>query len=167
MKKRVVVFLLAAAAVCICAFVAVFFLKSEEHKVKLVLDKLIYLGERPENPGAAELAVKLGSIDDIFAEQVSLDFGRRFLSGIYSSRSIEPLLVQYRKAFVRADLKMDDLTVTISPEDTANAIFSCRLTGKLHRGDQIEEVRDVECRLKKTEGKWRIEKLEINEVLER
>jgi hypothetical protein len=166
MKKLLFILIIAALAAVSGALWMIFFFKSEEHKVKLVLDKLVYLAERPASPGAAELAVKLGSIDDIFAGEVSLDFGRRVLSGTYSSRSIEPLLVQYRKVFARAAVEMDDLTVTVAG-DTAEAVFSCRLTGKLHRGDLIEEVRDVGCRLKKIEDKWRIVKLEINEVLER
>ena len=166
MKNKLLLLILTVVALAGAALWVTFALQSEEHKVKLVLDKLVYLAERPASPGAAELAVKLGSIDDIFAGEVSLDFGRRVLSGTYSSRSIEPLLVQYRKVFARAAVEMDDLTVTVAG-DTAEAVFSCRLTGKLHRGDLVEEVRDIECRLKKIEDKWRIIKLEINEVLER
>ena len=89
-----------------------------------------------------------------------------------SLRSSEHLFQSYRwkegrPVFSRAHLDMDDLTVTISPEDTANAVFSCRLSGKLHGQDYIEEVRDIDCRLKKNDGVWRIEKLDITEVLER
>ena len=168
MKNKLLLLILTAVALAGAALWVTFSLQSEETKVKQVLEKLILLGERPENPGAAELAVKLGSIDDIFADQVVIEFGRRSrISGTYTQRSIEPLLVQYRKVFSRAHLDMDDLTVTISPEDTANAVFSCRLSGKLQGQDYIEEVRDIDCRLKKTDGVWRIEKLDINEVLER
>ncbi len=168
MKNKLLLLILTAVALAGAALWVTFALQSEEAKVKAVLEELIRLGERPENPGAAELAVKIASIDDIFADRVVIEFGRRGrISGTYSPRSIEPLLVQYRKVFARAELAMDDFTVTVSPEDTANAVFSCRLTGKLHRGDYIEEVRDVDCRLKKADGVWRIEKLDINEVLER
>ena len=168
MKNKLLIFITFAALIAAGgAFWAFRLSRSEEHKVKQVINQLVDLGKRPENPGPAELAIKITAIDNIFAEQVILDFGRRWNSGVFSNRSIEPLLVQYRKAFIHAELKMDDLTINIPDQETANALFSCRLTGKLHRGDYIEEVRDVECRLKKIEGSWRIDKLEVNEVLER
>ena len=168
MKNKLLLLILTAVALAGAALWVTFSLRSEEAKVKRIVAELVKLGERPASPGAAELAVKIASIDDIFADQVEISFGRRFgLSGVYTPRSIEPLLVQYRKVFIHAAMAADDLTVTIESEDTANAVFSCRLTGKLHRGDYIEEVRDVECRLKKLAGVWKIDRLNINEVLER
>jgi len=40
-----------------------------------------------------------------------------------------------------------------------------KLTGKSSSGEQMDEVRELECLLKKIENKWLISQLEVVEVL--
>ena len=69
MKNKLLLLILTAVALAGAALWVTFSLRSEEAKVKRIVAELVKLGERPASPGAAELAVKIASIDDIFADQ--------------------------------------------------------------------------------------------------
>ena len=53
------------------------------------------------------------------------------------------------------------------PPDGAQVYFTGLLDGVARNGEQVGEVRDLFCKLKKVDGKWRISEMNIREVLEK
>ena len=55
----------------------------------------------------------------------------------------------------------------MTPPDGAQVYFTGLLDGVARNGEQVGEVRDLFCKLKKVDGKWRISEMNIREVLEK
>ena len=166
--KRKYKFIFFSAAVLILCAAAYWVLKgtSEEEKVRKVLFQLTTLAEKPQGVRPTELAVKLKTLQTVFADSVSIDFGARKLSDTYTPRSLEPMLVSFRKHFVETTCSMSDVEITLQG-DRANAVFACRFKGVPRQGNRVDEVRDVSCQLVKRDQKWYIENISINDILER
>lgn len=160
---------IAAFIVLLLAAGAAYFIfkgTSEEEKVRKTLVKLTTLADKPQNVSPTEFAVKLRTMQTIFAEQVVIDFGARRLSDVYSARSLEPLMINFRKHFITASCSLSDEEITVNGE-RANAVFACRFKGRPQQGNYVDEVRDVSCQLVKHDKTWYIEKISINDILER
>lgn len=138
----------------------------DEEKIRKSLVSLASLAAKPAEASPAELAVKIRILQTIFAEQIIIDFGSRKLSGNYSPRSLEPMMVNFRKHFTSSKCSAGNIEINIAGE-RADAVFSCTFKGTTNKGEVIEEVKDVNCRLVKHEQKWYIESISINDILER
>ena len=79
MKKKHKIILLASALVLL-AFAAyrIFSGNSEEEKIRKTLLRLTTLAAKPQEPKPTELAAKLRTLQTIFAENVSINFGELF-----------------------------------------------------------------------------------------
>ena len=161
-------FLSAAIVLLLISGAAYWLLKgtSEEEKVRKVLIALTTLAEKPQNVSPTEFAVKLRTLQTVFAEKVVIDFGARRMSDVHSARSLEPLLISFRKHFLYTSCSLSDEEITVDA-DRASTVFACRFKGKPQQGNYVDEVRDVSCQLVKRDRKWYIEKISINDILER
>lgn len=167
MKKKYKILLLTAALLLLTfAAYRIFTGNSDEEKIRKTLHRLTTLAAKPQEPRPAELAAKLRTLQTIFAEQVTIDFGARKMSETYTPRSLEPLLVNFRKQFISSDCSMSDLETTVSGGH-ADTVFACRFQGTPRKGNAVDEVRDINCRLVKHDKTWYIESISINDILER
>ena len=139
---------------------------SDEEKIRRTLISLASLAEKPDAARPTELAAKLRIIQTVFTDNINLDFRDIRLSGNYSARSLEPMLVNFRKHFADSDCSAGNMDITVS-SDRADAVFSCSFSGRTSKGELIKEVRDVNCRLVKIDKTWYIESISINDILER
>lgn len=161
-------FTLFSALALLLLTTAYYFLNSnsDEEKIRKSLVSLASLAVKPSEASPAELAVKLRTIQTIFTGEIIIDFGARKLSGKYTPRSLEPMMVNFRKHFANSKCSAGNIEITVAGE-RADAVFSCSFKGTTIKGDVIDEVKDVNCRLVKYEKKWYIESISINDILER
>ena len=124
------------------------------------------LAVKPETSGATELAVKLRTLHRVFADEVEIDIRAAKIADKYTPRSLEPLLVNFRKSFTRTDCSASDIEIKTDSR-YAEAVFSCRFKGTPKQGAPFDEVRDVTCHLQKSEGVWKINRVVVNDILER
>lgn len=164
-RKKICCILLAAAAAAFAAY-KIFGGVSDEAKIINTVSDMVSLASKPEAASPAELALKLRILQRVFADKVTIDFGARRMSDVYTPRSLEPMLANFRKSFVSTTASMSDEELRID-KVRADIVFACRFRGKPKSGIYVDEVRDVTCSLQKTDGVWKIDKVVINDILER
>ena len=164
-KNKTILF----AVLFILPVIAAYFVwnnNSDEQKIRQTLIRLASLAEKPDAARPTEFAAKLRIIQTVFTDNINLDFRDIRLSGSYSPRSLEPMLANFRKSFVSTAASMSDEELRID-KVRADIVFACRFRGKPKSGTYVDEVRDVTCSLQKTDGVWKIDKVVINDILER
>lgn len=62
-------------------------------------------------------------------------------------------------------LKFYDLTVTFPEDATAQAIVTARLTVTPKEGDATTETHEVDCTMKKLQGRWLLQRVSLVQVL--
>ncbi len=60
-----------------------------------------------------------------------------------------------------------DLNISFPEEGLARVSLTGRLTGESPGKENVNEIRELECVLKKIEGKWLFSEFEIVEVLKK
>ena len=167
MKHKKLMISILILLIAVCGLIFFMLTKPDENeKVRRVLVQFTRLADKPSTASAAELAVKLRTLQTVFCEQVMLDIRTPAISEIYTPRSLEPLLIRYRKHFSYTQSGMNDLEINISG-NRADALFSLHLTGVTLKGYKVDEVRDINCVLVKSNDIWRIEKVTVTNILER
>ena len=164
-KNKIILLLLILFGCAIAAYF-VFAGSGDEAKIRRTLEKMTQLAAKPQEPKPAELAMKLRILQTVFAEQVSIEFSAHRFAENYTPRSLEPMLVNFRKHFASSDSSMSDLEINLSGS-RADAVFSCRFQAVNRKKERVDEVYDVHCQLVKREQTWYIERVSINEILER
>ena len=67
----------------------------------------------------------------------------------------------------RLDLKFYDLQIVFPEKEVAKVTLTARLAGRSTAGEQMDEIRELECRLKKIEKKWLFSQIDVVEVLKK
>ena len=165
-KKHKRLFLLLLMLIVAAAGYRLFKAPTEEEKIEKTLREMATLADKPEEISPAEFAVKLKTLQRVFAENVTIEFGAHRFSDIRSRRSLEPLLINFREHFAKAGCSISDIEINITNE-RASVVFACRFIGRPKQGAAVDEIRDVTCQLVKLENKWYIERVSINDILER
>ncbi len=62
-------------------------------------------------------------------------------------------------------LRFYDLTVTFPADDTAQAMVTMRLTVTPKEGDATTETHEVDCTLRKLDGRWLLQRVSLVQVL--
>ncbi len=147
--------------------ITVVLLPSEEKKVKKQFNLLSgYATKSPEESGFT-LLQKMKNIGSLFDEQCELKAPSQSLSGNYKREEISSYAGSARSYFSQLDLRFYDFNIVFSEKGVARVTLTSRLTGKSVAGEQVDETRELECVLKKIEGKWLFSQIEVVEVLKK
>jgi len=113
--------------------------------------------------------IKIGSADKWFADRCEIDVNYGSLDGTMSPQEITALLARARGAFEEMRGTMSDLEITLHDDrQQSTAYFSGEFYGLPKGGGApVREVRDLECRLQKIDGKWKVIAVRVRRVLER
>jgi len=140
---------------------------SEEKRVK----KRFYLlsewvSKSPEENSFAMLK-KMKDIGTLFLEPCELKAPHESLSGSYTRQEISAYAGSARSHFFQLDFKLYDLHIAFPEKEVAHVTLTARLIGKSTSGEQVDEIRELECLLKKIDKKWFFSQVEVIEVLKR
>ena len=127
---------------------------TDEAEIRLTLKQLCSVGSKAESESAA-------------ADPCRLDFRHSMFQGDFSVSEIAANIARFRMLFQTVQIEIRDLHITVTPPDGAQVYFTGLLDGVARNGEQVGEVRDLFCKLKKVDGKWRISEMNIREVLEK
>ena len=111
------------------------------------------------------MAHNVKSIGALFAENCDLKAPVHSLSGSYTREEITGIALQGRNQFLSLSLKFYDLQISLPEKGVANVTLTGKLTGKSTFGEYVDETRELECLLKKSEKKWLFSQFEVVEVL--
>jgi hypothetical protein len=110
---------------------------------------------------------KMKDIGTLFLEPCELKAPHESLSGSYTRQEISAYAGSARSHFSQVNLKLYDLHVTFPEKEVAKVTLTARLIGKSTSGEQADEIRELECLLKKIDRKWFFSQVEVIEVLKK
>jgi sensor histidine kinase YesM len=159
--------LIGVLIVIIGIVVAIAVFPSEEKRVKKQFNLLSeWVSKSPEeNPFT--MLQRMKNIGTLFDAHCELKVPDQFLSGSYTREEISTYAGSARSHVSQLDLKFYDLQIVFPEKGVAKITLTARLTGKSTAGEQMDEIRELECRLKKIEKKWLFSQIEVIEVLKK
>jgi len=164
-KVRSFIIALVVMGIGIWAFI--YFSQSEEKKVRKQLGLLSEWASKAQIETPLTMAQKTKKIGTLFAENCGLRVPIYSISGNFTRDEIISYAVRGRLLFSELYLRLYDLTVSFPEEGTAKVSSTVRLTGKLNVGENVDEIHELECVLKKIEKGWFFSHLEVVEVLKK
>ena len=110
---------------------------------------------------------KMKNIGTLFLEPCELKAPHESFSGSYTRQEMSAYAGSARSHFSQLDLKLYDLKVVFPEKEVAQVTLTARLIGKATSGEQVDEIRELECHLKKMDRKWFFSQVEVVEVLKK
>lgn len=140
---------------------------SEEKRVKKRFHLLSEWVSRSPEENSFTMLQKMRDIGTLFFEHCELNAPDESFSGRYTRQEISAYAGSARSHFSQLDLKFYDLHIIFSEKEVAKVTLTSRLIGKSTTGEQVDEVRELECLLKKVDNKWLFNQIEVIEVLKK
>jgi hypothetical protein len=140
---------------------------SEEKRVKKRFHLLSEWVSRSPEENSFTMLQKMRDIGTLFFEHCELKAPDESFSGRYTRQEISAYAGSARSHFSQLDLKFYDLHIIFSEKEVAKVTLTSRLIGKSTTGEQVDEVRELECLLKKIDNKWLFNQIEVIEVLKK
>lgn len=137
---------------------------TEEKRIRRQLTHLADLAGKsgPENMLTA--AGKARSIAGLMGDTVTITGAPLGMPGTYEGEELAAIILQGRMQFDALDPEIHDLEVVLRDPTNATAHFAAQLRGTA-RGERVNEVREIRCRLAKQEGDWIISRIEVVDVM--
>jgi hypothetical protein len=146
---------------------AIFLFQSEEHKVKKQFHLLSEWVSKDPGENTFTMAHKIQKIGTLFGENFELKTEMDSMSGSYTPTEISSYVAQGQLMFSYLSLKFYDFDISFPEKGIANVILTARLKGKSTSGEDVDEIHEVLCILRKIEKKWLFSHVEIMEVLKK
>ena len=163
-KKFIIVFVLlffgAAAYFIFCG-------ESEEQKIRKMLNRLCTdCAKNKESSSAAALVVKTNVLKNYFTDPCTLSVHRGFLQGTFNDVRIANEIMRVNMFFESSDLSYSDLVISVNTPE-AETTFTGRFQAVTKSGEKVDEVREIELKLRKIDKKWKISSAEVRKILEK
>ncbi len=140
---------------------------SEEKRVKKRFNLLSEWVSKSPEENSFTMLQKMKDIGTLFFEHCELKAPDESLSGSYTRQEISAYAGSARSHFSQLDLKFYDLHIAFPEKEVAKVTLTGRLIGKSTTGEQVDEIRELECLLKKIDNKWLFNQIEVIEVLKK
>ena len=166
MVKKIIisVFLIIIAA---CAVYFIIFNESEEAKIRRMLNSLcLDAAKSKEKSSPAVLLLKTNILKSYFTDPCNLSVYRGILHGSYTDVRAANEIMRANLFLESSELGFSDLQITLNLPD-AQVSFTGRFQAVLKGGGRVDEVREVELKLRKIDKKWKISSAEIHKIMER
>jgi hypothetical protein len=151
----------------IAIILAVTVFPSEEKRVKKRFRLLSEWVSKSPEENSFTMLQKMKDIGTVFLEHCELKAPNESLSGSYTRQEISAYAASARSHFSQLDLKFYDLRIAFPEREVAAVTLTSRLQGKSTAGEQVDEIRELECLLRKIENKWLFSQIEVIEVLKK
>ena len=120
--------------------------------------------------GAIPAMAKAQKIAAMFTEQSQFNVDAlKWVSGSFSREVLANNIFRSRAMFDTLHLSLDHLEIEVA-EDQKQAVarLSAQLSGKMkNSGQDLEEIRDLECNLKKIDSEWLFESFRIHKMIKK
>lgn len=161
-------YLLAGVLIVIVGIVLVFVVfPSEEKRVKKQFHLFSeWVSKSPEESSLTMLQ-KMKDIGTLFLEPCELKSPHESLSGNYTRQEISAYAGSARSYFSQLNLKFYDLQVAFPEKEVAQVNLTARVVGRSKTGEGVDEIRELDCLLKKMDRKWLFSQIEVIEILKK
>jgi hypothetical protein len=149
----------------IIAFLA--FFQSEEAKVKKQFKRVAKKVEKTPEESIVVSATKANRIGEAFTGICKVQAPAYSFSRDVSSDELSTHILSMRSQYSEISVKLYDFVIDFPEKGIAQAVFTASMEGKLTTGESTADLHELKCKLRKIEGTWRIEEVEIVEVLKK
>lgn len=147
--------------------VLIVFYPTEKRKIKKLLKNTTEWVQKNKDDTALTIAVKSKQSKNFFSEKILLKIERKGIEREISLEDIERWYLFLMKSNADFKVKLIDINIDVKNTFYAEAVATVLIEAK---GDSLEEfsnVNEVNLGLSKKDKGWRINKIEIVEVLEK
>jgi len=162
-KKIIIIIIVIIAAIT----AAVILLESEEDKIKKRFKTFAGLIEKKPGETKLMMAQKARKIGALVTRPCMISVPEYSVSGSYTPQKISRKTAMGRTRFKHLTLEFFDLSVKVVDDINADANVTARVTGKRLNNEPFEGTHELICRLKKIEGEWLFNQVEVVDVLEK
>ncbi len=156
------------AGIAIVGIVAAFFLfQTEEGRIKKQFKRLSEIMSKSSGESQLALAAKTSKLEELFDTHCNINFPAHAISKKFSQRDIISSALHVLIQYGELSCRFQDFNIQIPAADTAEAILTATLTGKMSSGEKVRDFHELRCGLVKIEGEWRFSAIEIVDVLEK
>jgi hypothetical protein len=145
--------------------IVITFSPSEEKRVKKRFHLLSEWVSKSTEENAFTMLQKMRDIGSLFDEHCELKTDYPSLSGSYTREEISTYVGSARSHVSQLSLKFYDLQIVFPEKEVAKVTLTARLTGTSTAGERMDEIRELECLLRKIEKKWLFRQIDAVEVL--
>ena len=90
------------------------------------------------------------------------------MAGPFTRKALSGNIFRSRAMFGKLKLSLDDLELDIDKEKgTATVFLSAVLSGTLKDGKTLREVRELECRMTKTDEGWIFDSFKVRRIIKK
>lgn len=148
------------------AGVIFFHMRSDRIQIKRRFDQLSELAGRSSGENMIVMAAQTEKLSNLFAAEAVLAVPVHNLEGTYSRREIVQSALRIKSQSESIRLDFYDLEIVQIIGEKA----LCRVTARVQAtvdGEQINEVRELDCFLLKEDSRWVFSEFRISEILQR
>ena len=143
------------------------FFQSEEAKVKKQFERVAKQIEKSSEESIVVSATKANRIGEAFTEICTVHAPAYSFSRDIPSDEVSTLILSMRSQYSEISVKLYDFVIDFPEKGIAQAGLTASMEGKLTTGESTADLHELNCRLRKIEDIWRIEEVEIVQVLKK
>lgn len=156
--------------VTVIAIVGYFILRSpnEEQRIIDQLNLLAGSVSKKSGEGAVSMALKHQTVSGLIDEQCTVFIKEAMLAGDFSPETFAAEMTRSRAMFKSINGQVDGCEVQLDADKlNATITFAIRIIAELKSGREMDEVRDLQAKVRKVDNKWLFAGFEIRQVLEK
>jgi len=158
---------IAALIVVLGVFGAHHVLQSDKRKIKKQFQRLSEWVSKEPGEERLKWMLKVQKIRRLFADNCTVTDESRAVSRTYSPEEIYAHAVSALSQCSNLSLRFHDFDITLVREGKAEVLLTARVKGKWHAGEDLQDVYEVACALRKVDKEWLFEDIKVIEVLKR
>lgn len=162
--KHIIIALVILAGGIIAFFV---FFQSEEAKVRRQFERVAEKIEKTPEESVIVSATKANRVSEAFAETCTVHAPAYSFSKDVSSDELSTHILSMRSQYSIISVKLYDFVIDFPEKASARVRLTASVEGKLTTGESTKDLHELKCRLRKIEDTWRIEEVEIVQVLKK
>ena len=164
-KSKQVLPTLAVAAVA--AVAVAIWLPSETKRIKKQFQRMSNCIASSKGESLIKTGLRVDAMAGLLANPCKLKSSIPGLHGTYSAREAAGIISMLTSQLEGTSLEFHDLGIKIVDKDSAIATVTARLTGRADGGQNVSEVRELECSMARVDGKWLFQSCAIIDVLQK
>ena len=152
-------------AVGIIAFFV--FFQSEETKVKRQFKRIAKKIEKTPEESIVIAATKANRISEAFTKICTVHAPAYSFSRDIPSDELSTLILSMRSQYSEISVKLYDFVIDFPEKGNALARLTASMEGKLTTGESTADLHELKCKLRKIDDIWRLNEVEMVQVLKK
>jgi hypothetical protein len=141
--------------------------RGEKKRIAKRLAQLADVVSKERGDTALKVAFRVQKLPEFFDKPVRLHTKVYHMGGTLSPTEIASEIMRARAMFNTLTLDFHDAEIEIADKTTARLRVTARVTGQLSTREAVDEVQELDCVLRKVDGRWLFSECRAVAVLEK